>query len=220
MAHPPGFLEVTLPPAQHHEDPLLADVTADIHGSALAPGQEFRQRDLVDSDRGIGFLLHGDDLSHAVAGSDQPFLHRRTTFEASPSLFYSPLAKSELAGKGGSSPEKTYIRQPGGGKPQAASAETVVDEHHQLPSTSIASCPRLSSETTTDSPHSEQRIVPRSNRVVKIISSKVSPSPSAYHGPSSAIRSSTSAAGVSGEAANRQQQFGQNNSTCMARLLM
>src|SRR5258708_2643294 len=57
-------------------------------------------------------------------------------------------------------------------------------------------------------------------RVEKIISSNVSPSPRAYQGPSAVMRSSTSAAGVSGEAAKRQEQCGQKSSTCMANLLI
>src|SRR5262249_36794470 len=77
------------------------------------------------------------------------------------------------------------------------------------PSTSIASWPRLCSETDTGSPHSEQRMVPQANNVAKIMSSNVSPSPRAYHGPSSAMRSRTSAAGVSGDSQNRQWQLGQ-----------
>src|SRR5262245_62173516 len=93
-----------------------------------------------------------------------------------------------------------------------------MESAHQLPSTSRAIWPRLCSLTCTASPHSLQRIVPHEKRVVKIISSNVSPSPRAYHGPSSAIRSSTSAAGVSGSAQNEQQQFGQKSSTCMAHL--
>ena len=55
-------------------------------GFTRAFGHDLRQLDVVDSDRRICFLLHGDDLSHAVEGSDYPLLHRRTTFEASPSL--------------------------------------------------------------------------------------------------------------------------------------
>src|SRR5439155_11651858 len=89
---------------------------------------------------------------------------------------------------------------------------------HQLPSTSRVSRPRLSSETEALSPHSAQRMSPCANSVEKIMSSKVSPSPSAYHGPSPAMRSSTSAAGVSGSAAKRQEQRRQYNSTCMADL--
>src|SRR5205807_311594 len=87
---------------------------------------------------------------------------------------------------------------------------------YQLPSTSIVSCPRLCSVTDAASPHSAQRIVPQANSVEKIMSSYVSPSPSAYHGPSSAMRSSTSPAGASGSAANEQPQLGQYSSTCMA----
>src|SRR5262249_7048394 len=74
------------------------------------------------------------------------------------------------------------------------------------------------SVTEAGSPHSEQRILPQAISVEKIMSSKVSPSPSAYQGPSSAMRSSTSPAGVSGSAANEQQQRGQYSSTCMALL--
>src|SRR5439155_12986863 len=59
---------------------------------------------------------------------------------------------------------------------------------------------------------------PCANRVEKIMSSNVSPSPSAYQGPSQAMRSSTSAAGVFGSAAKRQEQRRQYNSTCMADL--
>src|SRR5262249_42605483 len=89
---------------------------------------------------------------------------------------------------------------------------------HQLPRTSIVSWPRLCSLTVADSPHSAQRIDPQANNVEKIMSSNVSPSPSAYHGPSSTMRSNTSAAGASGEAVNERQQLGQYSSTCMAHL--
>src|SRR5262249_55879275 len=91
---------------------------------------------------------------------------------------------------------------------------------HQLPRTSMVSRPRLSSLTVTGSPHSGQRMTPSPMRVAKIMSSNVSPSPRAYQGPSAVIRSSTSAAGVSGEAAKRQKQCGQYSSTCMANLLV
>jgi hypothetical protein len=83
----------------------------------------------------------------------------------------------------------------------------------------MVSWPRLCSVTETASPHSVQRMVPQAKSVEKIMSSNVSPSPRAYHGPSSAMRSSTSAAGVWGAAANEHAQFGQYNSTCMANLL-
>src|SRR5262245_53459543 len=83
----------------------------------------------------------------------------------------------------------------------------------------MVSRPRLSSLTETGSPQSGQRMAPLSISVEKIMSSNVSPSPRAYQGPSSAMRSNTSAAGVSGEAANRHEQCGQYNSTCMANLL-
>src|SRR5262249_12587123 len=82
----------------------------------------------------------------------------------------------------------------------------------------IAICPRLSSLTETASPQSGQRMAPRDVRAAKIMSSKVSPSPSAYHGPSSAIRSRTSSAAVSGGAAKRLEQHGQYSSTCMGAL--
>src|SRR5579871_4316010 len=50
------------------------------------------------------------------------------------------------------------------------------------------------------------------------MSSNVSPSPSAYQGPSSVMRSRTSAAGVSGGATKRQAHVGQYSSICTANL--
>jgi hypothetical protein len=82
-------------------------------------------------------------------------------------------------------------------------------------SNSIAACPKLSSLTETGRRQSGQQIEPRDVKAVKIISSNVSPSPSANHGPSSIMRLSTSRAGVSGGAIKRWQQRWQNNSICM-----
>src|SRR5579875_208928 len=125
-----------------------------------------------------------------------------------------PCGCRRVASPAGVSPRKNRQSEAGLGLP-----EWVGLRDHQLPKTSIVNCPRLCSETDTASPHSVQRMAPQTNRVEKIISSNVSPSPSAYHGPPSAMRSRISAAEVSGEAANEQEQLGQKSSTCMAVLL-
>src|SRR5579883_2545629 len=49
------------------------------------------------------------------------------------------------------------------------------------------------------------------------MSSKVSPSPRPYQGPSSIIFSKTSSAEVSGGAVKAQEQFSQYSSTCMGK---
>src|SRR5207237_9565758 len=106
----------------------------------------------------------------------------------------------------------------GSGCGTTPSARATRQSGYQLARVSIVSLPRLSSVTETGLPHSGQRMAPRDMRAAKIMSSNVSPSPRAYEGPSSVMRSITSVAGVSGSAAKQQKQLGQDNSICMAYL--
>src|SRR5438128_1595372 len=61
-------------------------------------------------------------------------------------------------------------------------------------------------------------MAPRAMRAEKIMSSKVSPSPRPYQGPSSVMRRIISSADVSGGGVNRQEQLSQNSSICMGLL--
>jgi hypothetical protein len=68
-------------PAQHRDNPVLANVETDMHQQRRAAGQAFAQIHTIDINGPISFTLHGDDLLYvdAVVITDH-----HSTIEASP----------------------------------------------------------------------------------------------------------------------------------------